>query len=219
MAHEQLISVPVEHWDQTVSYAQAAQRQEDAVLAGREMIAFCEHPATITLGTASTPSDLTLSEQDYTQRGITILKTPRGGMATYHGPGQLVMYPIIDLRGRDFTVHGFLRLLEEVMIEAVEEFGIEAHRIEGKTGIWIGERKLGFIGVRVRRGFSYHGISLNVTPQQEAFQAIVPCGMPGLHVTSIAEEATEPVPDLWRIAAIMEEIMMTHLARHPKVKG
>ncbi|MDX9753765.1 MAG: lipoyl(octanoyl) transferase LipB [bacterium] len=180
--------LPLIQWDVSVSYDEAARRQEALVAEGREALILAEHPATITLGTGATPADLAFSPIYYERQAIPVLKSPRGGKATYHGPGQLVVYPILNLRERGITIHGYLRALEACMIQTCAHYGIAARRIEGKAGCWVGEKKIGFVGVRIRKGFCFHGFSLNVHAQQEPFRLIVPCGMPGLRLTSIQEE-------------------------------
>lgn len=216
MAHNRQTSIPVYRWDANVSYEEAARRQEELVAQGREALILCEHPATITLGTSSEPGDLVLPPDFYERKGIAVSKSPRGGKATYHGPGQLVCYPILNLRGRDITIHAHLRFLEKLMLRLCAFYEISAQRIENKAGAWIVgdqigernikgkiERKIGFVGVRVRKGYGFHGCSINVLPQAEAFQMITPCGMPDLHVTSIHEECTHR-PTVWDAADVME---------------
>ena len=180
--------IPIYFCGTDIPYAETVQQQEDFVDQKKEALIFCEHPATITLGTSATPQDLSLPEIYYERQNIPVLKSSRGGKATYHGPGQLVAYPILDLRRRGITIHSHLRCLEEAMIRLAASYGISARRIEGKAGCWTSEKKIGFIGVRIRQGFSFHGLSFNVTPQHDAFRLIVPCGMPNLSITSIEEE-------------------------------
>ncbi len=182
------VSLPVEYWDSSISYEETVRRQEDFVQRGEEALLFCEHPPTITLGTATEKGDLLFPNIYYERQGIDIYKSPRGGKATYHGPGQMVFYPILNLRRRNITIHEHLRLLEEVMLRLCSMYGVKARTIEGKTGAWVENRKIGFIGIRVRRGFVFHGCSVNVAPQEEVFRMIVPCGMPQLSVTSLQEE-------------------------------
>ena len=191
MALETVISIPALRWDAPVPYLDAARRQEELVAEKREALILCEHPPTITLGTSARPEDLHFPSAHYQRMNVQIHKSPRGGRATYHGPGQLVCYPIINLRERNRTIQEHLRFLEELMIELCESYHIHAHRIDGKAGAWVEDRKIGFIGVRVRRGFAFHGFSINITPQKEAFRLITPCGMPDLCVTSIQEESGE----------------------------
>lgn len=205
-------SPPALRWPTSVSYEEAARRQEELVRERREALILCEHPPTYTLGTGAGPHDLLRPRDDYERMGATLRETPRGGQATYHGPGQLVVYPILNLRVRGLDVHGYLRILEELMIDLCARYDVVAQRIEGKTGIWVEDRKIGFIGIRVRRGFSLHGLSLNVTPQHEPFAMIVPCGMAGLHVTSLCEEAPREVPGVWELAEIAREMILERLA-------
>ncbi|RJP24600.1 MAG: lipoyl(octanoyl) transferase [Candidatus Omnitrophota bacterium] len=205
MALDSDYSLPVLRWDSSIAYAETARRQEEFVAQGKEALIFCEHPPTITLGTGADESDLSFSPIDYENRGISIHKSPRGGKATYHGPGQLVCYPILNLRQRTMTIHAYLRFLENSMSSLCNAYEIKTHTIEGKTGVWVEDRKIGFIGVRIRRGFAFHGCSINITPQQEAFQQIVPCGMPNLKVTSLQEETCKTYA-LWDVADTMRDI-------------
>ncbi|MGC9327628.1 MAG: lipoyl(octanoyl) transferase LipB [Candidatus Hinthialibacter sp.] len=218
MARESFSAISIYRWDAAVSYEEAARRQEEFAAEGREALILCEHAPTITLGTSAEPGDLAFSPLYYERMGVTVLKSPRGGKATYHGPGQLVGYPILNLRARGMTVHGYMRFLETLMIRLCAEYGVQAHRIDGKAGCWIGEKKIGFIGVRVRRGFCFHGFSMNVTPQHEAFRLIVPCGMPDLHVTSLQEERHDSAPDLWGAADQIEELFFELLANADAIR-
>jgi lipoate-protein ligase B len=214
MAPERILPIPVHRWGQEVSYAEACARQEELVDRGEEAIIFCEHPPTITLGSAATAQDLTLAPIYYERMGVTVHRSPRGGKATYHGPGQIVAYPILNLRQRNITLHGWLRMLETLMLRLCSFHGIPAHTVEGKTGVWVENRKLGFIGVRVRKGCCYHGCSINVLPQAQAFRMIVPCGMPDLIVTSIQEECAQ-TPTVWDAADILESYLFQELYAAP----
>ena len=191
--------LPVFRWDQTVPYEEASRHQEEFVADEREAIILCEHPPTITLGTSAQQDDLAFSRGYYERMGVSVHKSPRGGKATYHGPGQLVCYPIVNLRRRSMTIHTYLRFLEEIMVRLCETYGVIAHPIKGKTGVWVDNRKIGFIGVRVRRGYTFHGCSFNVTSQCEPFRLIVPCGMPQLETTSLEEETGSPHA-VWEVA-------------------
>ncbi|MBI1388071.1 MAG: lipoyl(octanoyl) transferase LipB [bacterium] len=211
---DRFAEIPVLRWTQDLSYEEASHRQEERVSNGEEALILCEHPPTITLGSAAEPGDLLQPIEYYASQGITIHESPRGGKVTYHGPGQLVVYPIINLRARGVTVHGHLRFLEDLMIGLSERYGVKVQRIEGKSGAWVDHRKIGFVGVRVRKGFSYHGLSLNVSPQHDPFSGIVPCGMPNLHVTSLQEEAVRPVSSLWDVADRMEALALERLPEY-----
>jgi lipoyl(octanoyl) transferase len=203
--------VPILKIDASAAYEEVALLQEELVSQAKETLVFCEHAPTITLGTSAKNSDLAFAPDYYERLGVTLVKSPRGGKATYHGPGQPVCYPIINLRQRGMTIHEYLKLLESLMIEICSVYGIKAHRVDGKAGCWVEDRKIGFIGVRVRRGFSFHGFSLNIKPQREAFRMIVPCGMPNLHITSFEEEMDEKPLDLWDVAEAAERLFFESL--------
>lgn len=205
--------IPAVRWTAEMPYAEAERRQEAFVERGEETLALCEHPPTITLGTATRPGDLLLPEDEYKKLGVALHPVRRGGQATYHGPGQLVAYPILNLRERGLTIHTYLRFLEELLVEFCDDYGIEAQTIEGKTGVWTQGRKLAFIGVRVRKGFCFHGGSINVTPQHQAFQRIVPCGMPNLTVTSLQEEAENFSIEVWKVADRIETLFQHRLSQ------
>lgn len=147
-----------------------------------------EHPHVFTLGRRGQESDVLLSSDDLARLGVAVHHTDRGGLVTYHGPGQLVGYPIIDLRAWGGGPVRYVRMLEEVIIRAADEFGVHAHRREGLTGVWVGERKLAAIGVRVSRGVTTHGFALNVSADLSFFRHIVPCGMPEAEATSMERE-------------------------------
>ena len=126
--------------------------------------------------------------QWYEMQGIEVRDTDRGGRVTYHGPGQLVAYPIVSLRPYGDDVHEYVRKLERVMIGALDEHGVEAGPTEGVTGVWVGERKIGSIGVHVSRGVTTHGLAVNVNNDLQPFEWIVPCGIEGVRMTSVCRE-------------------------------
>ncbi len=144
------------------------------------------HPPVVTLGRGSDPAHLLLSLEDYHQRGIEIVETDRGGDVTWHGPGQLIGYPILDLRSRGLGPREFLRRLEQSLILLLGSFGIESGRVPGLTGVWVGEEKIAAMGIRISRGVSQHGFALNVTTDPREFDLIVPCGIRDRGVTSMA---------------------------------
>ncbi|MHC4471887.1 MAG: lipoyl(octanoyl) transferase LipB [Planctomycetota bacterium] len=163
------------------------------------------HPPTVTLGRAARREHLLLTPDDYRERGIEVHETDRGGDVTYHGPGQLVGYPIVDLRARDLGPRSFLRLLEESLILLLAEYRVAAERVAGLTGVWAAGKKVAAMGIRVSRGVSLHGFALNVTTDPADFEPIVPCGIREHGVTSLAlltsapvtvEEAAERYPPL-----------------------
>lgn len=160
-----------------------AWREQDALVAKRiagesdDTLVFTEHEPVYTVGLRSGAADhLVWSPELLVREGIEVVKTNRGGDITYHGPGQIVGYPIIDISARK-DLHEYLRFLEQVMINAAGRFGLVAARREGKTGIWVGSRKVAAIGVAVRRWVTYHGFALNVNANLSHFQGIVPCGI------------------------------------------
>jgi lipoyl(octanoyl) transferase len=158
-----------------------------------------EHPPVLTLGRNSDRSHILADDALLARRGVEVHEINRGGDVTYHGPGQLVGYPILDLRSFDprLGVVEYMRLLEEVLIRVAGEFGVPAQRISGRTGVWtfsggrVAEKKMAALGVHVSRGITSHGFALNVATDLSDFQLIVPCGIADRSVTSLAEEADE----------------------------
>jgi lipoyl(octanoyl) transferase len=153
-----------------------------------DLLLLCEHPPVITLGRGTKASSLPLDSEALRRCGIEVFEVERGGDVTYHGPGQLVGYPIFDLGGHRQDLHWYLRQLEEVLIVALGELGIGAERNPGYTGVWIGGRKIASIGVHAKQWVTWHGFALNVTTELSAFDLIVPCGIPGVVMTSVAAE-------------------------------
>lgn len=152
-----------------------------------DQLLLLEHPDVITLGVKNRSARTHVLESDeaLAAKGIALFETGRGGDVTYHGPGQLVGYPIVDLKPDRCDVHRYVRDLEEVLIRVVSDFGIEAGRIEGLTGIWVGRDKLAAIGVRISRWVTSHGFALNVATDLSRFELIVPCGIADKGVTSM----------------------------------
>ena len=144
-----------------------------------------EHPHTYTIGRSGTRDHVFLDEAELAARGITCLDVDRGGDVTYHGPGQLVGYPIVDLGARP-DVGVYLRNLEQCLIGVLADFGIAAGRLPGYTGVWIGDRKIAAIGVKVSQGVTTHGFALNVATDLSLFTHILPCGIADKGVTSMA---------------------------------
>ena len=154
-----------------------------------ETLLLLEHPHTYTRGRLAPDGDLLLNEPTLAARGIAIVETDRGGLITYHGPGQLVAYPIIRLRGRGGP-HWYVRTLERVIINVLAEFGLDASTVDGRTGVWTadGQRKIAAIGVKIAGGVAYHGFAINVDPDLTMFDGIIPCGIADRAVTSMAVE-------------------------------
>ena len=154
-----------------------------------ETLLLLEHPHTYTRGRLAPDSDLLLDAATLAERGITVVETDRGGLITYHGPGQLVAYPIIRLRGRGGP-HWYVRTLEQVIISVLADFGLTATTVDGRTGVWTsdGQRKIAAIGVKIAGGVAYHGFAINVDPELAMFDGIVPCGITDRAVTSMVAE-------------------------------
>ena len=164
-----------------------------------DQLLLLEHPPVFTLGRHADESFVHAPAELLAERGIEVIRVERGGEVTYHGPGQLVAYPIVRLAGRGLLIQPFVRLLERAMIETCATYGVVAARREGMPGAWCDPdgplpRKIGALGLRVEQGVSYHGIALNVTTDIADFGLIDPCGMPGIGTASIAREAGWP-PD------------------------
>jgi lipoate-protein ligase B len=151
---------------------------------GADTLLLLEHPPVYTKGRRTTPADLPMGEDWYRQQGIEVAACDRGGRVTYHGPGQLVGYPIVAVR----DVLEYVRTLERAVIAALGDEGVEAEVREGLTGVWVGERKIGSIGVHVQRGVTTHGFAINVDCDLQPFEWVVPCGIEGVRMTSLARE-------------------------------
>jgi lipoate-protein ligase B len=185
------MSFSIENWG-VVPYGEATDRQVamvDRVLSGEvnDTLIFVEHPPIYTLGANFHRENLLLSDADYAERGVEIFATERGGDITYHGPGQLVIYPIFDLRRHGQDLHRWMRDLEETMMKSATAFGLEPRRFPPNTGVWLGNEKLAAIGVKIRRWVSFHGIALNCDNDLTPFEWIVPCGIQSHGVTSLTE--------------------------------
>ena len=177
-----------------VPYAGALELQRRLVEERRggrvpDLLLLLQHPPVITLGVRGDGgrSHITVNQARLAELQIEISETGRGGDVTYHGPGQVVGYPILDLRPDRCDVHRYVRDIEEVMIRTCADYGLPAGRISGLTGAWIGEKKIGAIGVRISRWITSHGFAFNVNTDLDQFDLIVPCGIPDRGVTSLHE--------------------------------
>ena len=193
-----------------VDYQTALDLQRDLVEQRKQglipdQLLLLEHPHVITLGARNhnASSNVLETPEALAQRGVAVFETGRGGDVTYHGPGQLVGYPILELPKERRDVHRYVRDLEGVLIEAVSAFGITAARIPGLTGIWVGDQKLAAIGVRISRWVTSHGFALNVSTDLSHFGLIVPCGIADKGVTSMERLLGRPVP-MAEVAATVE---------------
>ena len=151
-----------------------------------------EHPHVYTKGRLSKGSDVLLPEEDLAAKGVAVLETDRGGQVTYHGPGQLVVYPIVNLKDWGGPVK-YVRALEQVVIATLAEMGITANCESGNTGVWTRQGKIAAIGVKISRGIAFHGLALNVNTDLTYYQNIIPCGIADRPVTSMASILREPV--------------------------
>lgn len=162
---------------------------------GGDVLLLLEHEPVVTLGRNADPAGLLVPAETLAGRGIGLHRAERGGQATYHGPGQAVVYPILRLAGHGLGVRAYVNRLEEVMLRAAERFGVGAARWPGRPGVYVGNRKLGAVGVAVSRGISYHGLAFNVRPDLSPFRLIVPCGLTDVEAVSLAALLPEP-PDM-----------------------
>lgn len=176
-----------------LGYEEAWARQReiaDGVVQGTQpdTLLLVEHPPVLTLGANFHEENLRLSREVYAARGIEVVRTDRGGDVTYHGPGQLVAYPIFNLERHGRDLHQWMRQLEETVITVLGDYGLAGRRFPPHTGAWVGDVKIAAIGVKIRRWVSIHGLALNCESSAEAFDLIVPCGIRGYGVTSLTEQ-------------------------------
>jgi lipoyl(octanoyl) transferase len=161
-----------------------------------DVLLLLEHPPVYTKGPRTDPGELGMGEDWYRMQGIEVCETDRGGRVTYHGPGQLVGYPIVSLKPYGDNVHEYVRKLERLMVDSLAAYSIEAEVIDGLTGVWVGGgppegRKIGSIGVHINRGVTTHGLAINVNNDLQPFEWVVPCGIEGVRMTSICKERGE----------------------------
>ncbi|MEQ1858978.1 MAG: lipoyl(octanoyl) transferase LipB [Chthoniobacteraceae bacterium] len=199
-------------WLGRVPYADALALQEDLVAlriaepSGDEQLLLLEHEPVFTIGRTQDQSSL----RDPGALPYPVQVTNRGGQATYHGPGQLVGYPIMDLRSRGQDLHRYMRALEEIIVATCAASGVSAGRRDGLTGVWVGERKIASIGVGVRRWVTMHGFALNVCGPLDGFAHITPCGIGGVEMTSLEREGAGGVS--------VESVARTVLALFPQIE-
>lgn len=194
----------------TVDYAEAHRLQKELQarrIAGEiaDTVLILEHPPVLTLGRSAKGQHVLAPRETLEAKGISVHEVGRGGDVTYHGPGQLVAYPIIDLKPDRCDVRKYMWSLEETMIRTCADLGLSAQRVDGLNGAWIADRKIGAVGVRISRWVTMHGLALNVDTDLTHFDLIVPCGIRGKAVTSISAELGRSVP----VADVVEA-----LARH-----
>jgi lipoate-protein ligase B len=212
---------------QTLTYLRAWALQErihgEVVDGSAERLLLVEHPPVITLGRRPRPEQhLLASAEDLARLSVELVHTDRGGDITFHGPGQIVAYPILRLADHGLSVGGYVRALEHAVIAALGELGVSARRIQGAVGIWTGpesrQAKICAIGVRVRRGVSMHGLALNVETDLSYFNLIVPCGLTGKTVTSLRQILGEKTPPMDRVKQVLVGALQRQFALAGSVK-
>jgi lipoate-protein ligase B len=189
-----------------VPYARALELQRAVARArisgaiAHDVLLLLEHPPVVTLGRSSKAQHLVASPALLEARGVELFETERGGDVTFHGPGQLVGYPIINLRGHRQDLHWYMRQVEAVLMHALNAIGILSERSEGRTGVWTSGRKIASIGVHARDWVTWHGFALNVHTDLSYFDLIVPCGLSGVTMTSVARELGADAPVMGAVA-------------------
>ena len=197
-----------------MDYEEALDLQRGIVAAKKEkrlhddIILFLEHPPVFTLGRNGGRENLVVSEEFLQRRGVNVVQIKRGGNITYHGPGQLVAYPILDLTAARLGVRDFVDGLETVMVSTASQWGVQADGHPKNRGVWIGVQKLGSIGITVSKGISFHGLSLNVNTDLEPFNWINPCGFNNIRMTSMKEQLLREVD-----MKIVRRVMKGHMER------
>jgi lipoyl(octanoyl) transferase len=195
-----------------MDYRQAWTLQEaihaEVVAGADERLLLVEHPPVITMGRRPDSHVNLLASEDYLANlGVQLVHSDRGGDITFHGPGQIVAYPIVRLADHALSVGGFVRALENAAISALREFDVKAHRIQGAVGVWTGDddhpAKICAIGVRIRRGVTLHGVALNVSTDLSFFNLIIPCGLQGKAVTSLSQLLGPAAPTMERVKSTL----------------
>ena len=180
-------------WIGRIAFPEALEIQNEALdhcdQTGEEALFLLEHDPVYTIGRMLDKSSL----RDFNRLPYPVHEINRGGQATFHGPGQLVGYPILDLRKRGKDLHAYIRRLESAVVQIVKSFGIDARPSHGKTGVWVEDRKIASIGIGVRRWITMHGFALNVSPDLTGFRYITPCGLTGVRMTSLSLETGREV--------------------------
>lgn len=210
-----------------MEYAKALSLQRtthDRLVAGRDrgepmQLLLVEHdPPVITVSRRPGAERHVLAgDAELSALGVQRVETDRGGDVTWHGPGQLVAYPILDLQRLDLRIHGYMRFLEQSVLDTLGRFGVQGRRDEAATGVWVGERgperKIAAMGVRVSRWATLHGLALNVDPDLRMFGLIVPCGLVDRPVTSLRQELGDAAPDMTGVKRVLTEVLLDAVSR------
>ncbi len=198
----------LETWDiQKEIHAAVAEGCEDCLI-------FVEHPPVLTLGANFHPENLRLTMPEYRSRGVQLLHTDRGGDVTYHGPGQLVIYPVFNLNKHGQDLHKWMRDLEETQMIVAKSFGLNPRRFAPHTGVWVDELKLSAIGVKIKQWVNLHGIALNCNVDIQMFELIIPCGIEGYGVTSLTQECGREIT-IDDVKDVMSEAFASVFAKTP----
>ena len=208
-AYDAVTNLQQELFQRTIDQKIHNRRNPDAQVTTENHLLFVEHPHVYTLGKSGDENNLLVNDETLAEKGVTFFPTNRGGDITYHGPGQLVGYPILDLDCFFTDIHKYLRLLEECIIETLSDFGISATRSKGETGVWLdadgdNPRKICAMGIRTSRWVTMHGFALNVTTDLSYFESIIPCGIRGKDVTSMRKELGKPL-DLHEVSFVFQK--------------
>lgn len=201
-SHVMNVNKPTCHWVELpiIPYRQVLALQRKLVAARvsgqltKDVVLVLEHPPVFTLGRRGGSENLMISDALLHKAGIEMVQCERGGNITYHGPGQLVAYPIINLRAANLSVLSYVGGLEEVMIRTAAHWGIQAHRDPENRGVWLGLNKLGSVGICIRHGVCFHGLALNVQPDLEPFTWIRPCGLQDIEIVSMESVLSHKIP-------------------------
>jgi lipoyl(octanoyl) transferase len=186
-----VVDLGLRSYAEALAFQRALAAARIAKRVAQDVLVLVEHPPVITLGRSTKAGNLLASGEQLAARGVELFDVERGGDVTFHGPGQLVGYPIVDLSEHKPDLHWFLRQVEEVLIRGVAPFGVVAERDPGKTGVWTRGRKLASIGVHARQWVTWHGFALNVTTDLSYFDLMVPCGIADVTMTSVERELLE----------------------------
>ena len=181
------VDIPLMDYKEALDLQRSLVEAKTSEIIDRDLILFLEHPPVFTLGRRGGREHLLVDDATLEMRGIEVFHAERGGDITYHGPGQLVVYPVVDLGRKQLKVVEFVGALEEVMIRVATDWGIKAGRNPKNRGVWIGNKKIGSIGIAIRHGVSFHGIALNVNTAMDPFSWINPCGLRGVDMTSMQQ--------------------------------
>lgn len=184
-------------------------RLVDEQIAGARgpLVLYVEHPPTITIGRRGTEEDVVAPKKVLEARGIVVSETDRGGQSTYHGPGQLVVYPLVNLQRLELGIHEYLRALEEAVIRYLATLDLKGYRWEGRTGVWVGPEKICAMGIRVRKWWTLHGLALNVTTDLNHFGMLIPCGIRDRGVTSLRKLLGDGAPPMEAVKGGMKQTL------------